>query len=76
MLEDIKNRLKCYIIIELMLITLLSILVNSICFHFSLILTIVAFFTLFFIIFIIPFWIMDYKSKKQIEERLKNNIWG
>lgn len=75
MLEDIKNRFKCYIIVELMLITLLTIFTHQIYIQFSWVLTVFAFFTLLFIIFIIPFWIMDYKTKKQIEERLKNNIW-
>ncbi len=75
MLEDIKNRFKCYIIAELMLITLLTIFTYQIYIQFSWVLTVFAFFTLISIIFIIPFWIMDYKTKKQIEERLKNNIW-
>lgn len=75
MLEDIKNRFKCYIVAELMLITLLTIFTYQIYIQFSWVLTVFAFFTLLSIIFIIPFWIMDYKTKKQIEERLKNNIW-
>lgn len=75
MLEDIKNRFKCYIVAELMLITLLAIFTYQIYIQFSWVLTVFAFFTLLSIIFIMPFWIMDYKTKKQIEERLKNNIW-